>query len=275
MNALEIALPADWHEVVKAGKYGAVQRILHGNYPSEAALRMALLTELTGIDGLTLGKQLGAGNTMQRNAMADAIDDFLAEEIIESCFPALDFLLQEPTLTDNPYPSFIHDGVTYKGPDNKLNNQTGHEWRISHHALFLHGQTQDLKHLYILLAANYHRCTPAGERLPLCEEEMLRDAQHLSTINTDVLYGFLTWYMVNDQWWFNHFEHLFPEEGEGSAAVTATGQEVQHIIFELAENSIGANWDVVNQRTRQDLFYALDRLNDKRIAAEEALEKSK
>lgn len=80
-------------------------------------------------------------------------------------------------------------------------------------------------------------------------------------------------------WWAKNFPELYgsaeEEEPEDPRyprkKKELTGHELRHLITSLAEDKIGADYDVVRARHRQDLVFHLQHLEEKRRAAEAAM----
>lgn len=266
---VELTLPANWSEIIKAGKYAAVARVLNGNYDDEAQQRLAILFALTDMTPVEFGKLLGKSGMILEDLSQLNLDDFFAAEVLQNVFPALDFIFDGTPFYENPLPRFTHKGIEYAGPGTRLHDQSGEEWMISQQAQVLYRQGKDMMHLRLLLAANYHRVAD-GQRTALDENLMLQDAEDFATLSEEILYGIMLWYNHCDNWWYDKFIHLFPQGDDNEAL---DGKEVRNIIFELSGNKIDQSWDVVKKRSRQDLFYTLDRLDQRKEAMKAALRK--
>lgn len=289
MPVIEILLPADWSEIIKSGKYREVIKLLNTPFESEAHARFEMMKLLTGMNGFDLGKQLGAGNSKQRNKVAELISIEDAMEVAEKVFPAMDFIFGNEKFFVNPFPTFKHKGITYQGPDSgRLSDQTGEEWMVSHQQLWLYSQIQDvstsfgsaqddspMKHLRMMVAANYHRVMD-GKRSSFSEAQLDQDAEALKDLPDEIVLGIVMWYNHADAWWADNFAWLFTSEGkQGMPTEEPDGKEIRHLLFDLSGNKIDDAWDVILKRSRQDIIYALDRLEQRREEMEEAAEAAK
>jgi hypothetical protein len=277
MPVIELILPDNMGEIIKAGKYAAMIKLLNTPYPNEAAARFEMLKMLTGMNGYDLGVQLGAGNTKGRKRLAENISDEDAMEIIEQVFPALDFIFGNEKFYINPFPQFEHKGITYAGPSSgRLSDQTGEEWMVSHQQHFLYtataeeGAEPDIQYLRMVVAANYHRVLD-GKRTSFSEETLVEDAEAFKDLPEEIIKGIVVWYNHANAWWAENFEWLFGGE-EKDTAQQADGKEIRHLLFELSGNKLDSAWDVLCKRSRQDIVYALDRLEKRREEMEEAAE---
>ena len=254
---MELKLPANWDEIIAAGKYPAVIKILTTEHPDPEHCKYALFKELTGYDVRLQFDNL----PMQENSMAEL---FLSATLVDEVFPMLDFITRRTPFYKNPLKQFKHECQGYyepkwfTGPEDMLMNQTGEEWSISHHAEHMYKLTGDKSHLINLVAANYH-ITQNGGRSAFNEAQFETDIKTLADLPDNIIYGIYLWYQHADEWWSEKFPHLFAG-GNDSKPVQATGLEVRNIIFELAGNKLDDAWDKVQKRTRQDIIYALDRL---------------
>lgn len=264
MPLIEVALPADMHEIISAGKYPDMIRVLSNTYKNQATARLAMLQALTGFNGFDLGIELGAPRPVDRNRSAESIDEYDAAEITDKLFPELDFIFNNEPFYTNPIKQFTHNGIRYEGPDDKLLNQTGVEWTISHHAQIMYQNTQEEKHLQTIIAANYHEVID-GTRSALDETAM--DKKGFTALPPEIVRGIYIWYLHCEAWWNAKYVKLYLLDDKGSKP--AKGKEVWDLIFELSGCQLGTNYDMVQTRTRQQIYLALDKLEQKRIAAEE------
>lgn len=252
---MEVKLPAGWDEIIASGKYLEVIKILQTAYESPEHCKTALFFCLTGYD---LAGQL---NTvpLEKTSVSELV---FAATLVDDVFPMLEFIVQRTPFFKCPLPVIWHNDKFYKGPEERLMNQTGAEWSISTHAEFMYHSTGDKAHLLHLVAANWHQVVNE-KRSALTEEQEEQAVKELADIQEEVLWGAYLWYQHADFWWTKRFPHLFTGSEEG-ASPKATGMEVHNILFELAGNSLGDSWDKVPKRTRQDIIYALDRLESSR-----------
>lgn len=259
MPVIEFALPANMEEIIAAGKYLPVVEVLNTVYKNQSEARWAMLQTLTGLTGFDLGKQLGAPTPASRTAAAENIDWYDAMEIADNVFPAMDFIFDNEPFLTNPIKQFTHNGILYEGPDDKLLNQTGAEWKISHHAQVLYTKTNDEKHLRTMLAANWHPVV-TGNRCMLCEDAM--EQKQFDTLPVEIVRGFYLWYLHCEKFWNDKFELLYINADTESKP--AKGKEVWDLMFELSGNSLGVNYDIVQTRTRQEVFMGLEKLEKTR-----------
>ena len=253
---MEIKLPANWDEIIKAGKYLPVIKALQQPYNSNEACMYALFKCLTGYTGADAFADVPLDNT----SMAELT---FSAALVDEVFPHLAFITERTPFYINPIPHFTHKLTTYKAPDERLINQTGEEWSISHHAEYMFKQTGNRLHLVTLVAANYHAASQKVGRIAFNEKEFEKACAELADLPDEILHGIYLWYQHADDWWTLQFPQLFAGD-EDSKPVKATGMEVRNIIFELAGNSLGDAWDKLQARNRQDIIYALDRLEARR-----------
>lgn len=276
MPLIELALPDNWNEIIDAGKYMDVIHLLNTPYENESDARWAMLQMLTGVNGFDLGIQLGATTPVSRKKAAEKIDWYDAMEIAENVFPALDFIFSNKRFYKNPVKQFTHNDITYQGPDDKLLNQTGAEWTISHHAQILYSQAPkspegdlNTKYLRTIIAANWHAMNEAGDRGVLNEHTM--DEKGFDTLPEELVKGIYMWYLHCENWWNEKYSKLYEDEGKGKPA---KGTDVWDLMFELSGCSIDARFNEVNTRTRQQIFMALQKLEQNRQRVEEQSSKS-
>jgi hypothetical protein len=239
INDHPYSLPETWEEIIESGQYRQLVEQLH--------IEQVQLLRLSNIFSILTGFDIKALDISERG-----IED-LGLNMVEQVFPRMMFIFdRDVVFTASPIPSFEHEGVTYTGPSDKLNNQTGHQWERSHHLQVQFLQSQDVRTLEKLVYVNY---------LP-----DVRGASSLVPLPDDLVYAIYLWYSKCERWWQLRFAWLFPEEDpeeEGmKKPAPATGMEVRDIIFDLAGNNI-AEWDAVRSRTRADIIYAWDRINYK------------
>ena len=259
---ITILLPANMQEIIASGKYLEVIKLLNKSYKNESDARWEMLKMLCDLDGFEIGKQLGAATPKQRRAIAERISDEDALEIAEQCFPALDFIFNNEPFYANPIPTFEHKGISYQGPDNKLLNQTGAEWTISHHAQVAYHGSKQRKHLCDLIAANYH---PVVDGIRTTFENSKIDTKDFETLPDEIVNGIYIWYLHCENWWGEKYNVLYDDE---VSKKKAKGKEVWDLIFELSGCELGSNYDRVQTRSRQEIFMALSKLEEKRIEAE-------
>lgn len=250
-------------EIIDAGKYSDTIKLLNKPYKNESEARWEMLKMLSGLNGFELGKQLGAGNSKQRAAVAAQISEEDAIEIAEQVFPALDFIFDNEPFFENPIPTFKHKGVTYQGPDKKLLNQSGAEWTVSHHAQVAYHGSKERKHLCDLIAANYQPVIN-GVRSEFEKDKM--DAKGFETLPDEIVNGIYIWYLHCENWWGEKYAQLYG--ADEATNKKAKGKEVWDLMFELSGCELGANYDRVQTRSRQEIFMALTKLEEKRIEAE-------
>lgn len=243
-------LPTSWEEIIASGKYFDVIEHLISETPAEEKLFL-IFKALTGfsVDGLkltALGKEQ------------------LASHLLMEVFQELEYVFDpSQIIITNPLPSFVHNGKTYVGLENKLNNQTGKQWCDSHLMQVQFDKTKDFSNLVALMEINY---STAG-------------VVDFSDVSPIIVWGFFIFYTRADLWWQQRFKCVFSiddmdeedeEEDEPKpkkvkqTQVPATGREVKEILFEMAGNKLDDAWDKVQLRTRQDLFFALSELDRKR-----------
>jgi hypothetical protein len=248
---MDFKLPADWDEIISGDAYQAVIRTLLKEYPDKESAYVAMFKVLTETN---LENDIPLGDSAGQLAVA--------MQIKEEIFPMLDFIFDRKPFYTQPIPSFKHLDNYYKGPEKYLANQTGAEWAISHHAMFLFNKTNNVSYLRTLIAANYHQMAN-GERTDFDEKTFEKDMEAFKGLPDWLLHGFALWYNHADEFWMIKYPDVFESEGEVPAQ-KPDGTEVRKILFELAGNSLGEAWDKVQQRNRQDLMFALDRLEKRR-----------
>ena len=254
---MELAIPANWGEIIEAGQYLDTVKILNTEYASEAAMKMELVKLFSGLNGFDLGKEMKAGNEAQRKKKAEQLDLLIALQLMEDVFPELDFLKEEK-FTENPLPTFELNGIIYAGPDARLLNQTGEEWTISHHANTVYYKTKDEKHLLALIAANYHR-VKNEKRSALNADEMKEDAEAFKALSAEMKLGIYLWYYNCEHWWSKKYTELYGE-GDEKNGKPDKGKEIWELMFTLSGSELGTNYDRVQQRNRQEIFMALEKL---------------
>lgn len=269
---LNLASPANMEEIVKAKLYLPVIEVLNSKYANPEASRMAMLQALGILDGYKIGVLMGAGNKAQRAKVADDTSIVVAAQLVEHVFPMLDFIYNNEPFYDNPLPIIKHKGISYAGPSKRLIDQTAEEWMICHQLQHRYSKSQDISILRELVACIYHPASK-GKRGQYSDAGFEAQREAFKTLPDAVVYGVYLWYTHCDAWWPNKFPHLFSDGEENKGGEPSQGLEVRHIVFELTGNTIGTEWDTVKLRTRQELFYALDRLDQKREEAEANKEK--
>jgi hypothetical protein len=267
-------LHENWNEIIDAGLYNDVIAVLHKAEPLDINKMNMLQVLCPDFNGFTIGKMLGAGSKAERQKLSDFFNDGLASQIIDAVFPILNFMYDGHEFYKNPYPMLKHNGVVYKSPMERLVNQSGWQWEISHHAQVRYIETQDMNALADLVAANF---VPEGEQFS--EEVMDQTKSAFATLSPVVMLGFYLWYCHADHWWAKQFPWLFPsddddEEQSVKQRKPADPMAVRDIIFALADGKADKSWDEVKARSRQDLIYIMDKLEDKRLEAEAAVKNS-
>lgn len=266
------ALPENWGEIIKMGKMVPLVEALLLSEPIEVNKMRVLSLLCDGFNGYAIGKLSGAGNKKERINLSKEIDDFLAAQIIDIVFPCLDFIYSAEHFYEQPFPTIKIDGIEYKALSDKLTNQSGEQWSIAYHAQVLFMKSNNVEHLRAMMAASYlplenNVCLPFSESL----FDKILDA--FKSISIAELQAFYMWYIHADRWWMEKFPWIFPssdddEDISPSDLKNNDGMNIRNIIYELSGGKPNADWDVVKRRSRQDIIYALDRLEDKRIELE-------
>jgi hypothetical protein len=276
---IELDLPANWQEIFEAdskltgaietGYYCRLMRILGTEYKGDGdgTARFEAIKMFTGLTGYKLGVALNLGTRAQRRKAAARPNVYAISQIVGEAFPALDFIFKREPFYENPIPQFTHKGITYQGPQKRLLNQTGHEWSITHYAHVQYHQTGDDKHLCDIIAANYHRVLN-GQRLPLNEHTLATDSAAFATLPDEIKQGIWLWYNNCEDWWNQQYMLLY---GEGDGAGTTQGKAVWDLMFELSGASLGKDFDKVMHRSRQQIYMALDKLEERRQKMEASL----
>lgn len=269
-DTLSFSLPENWAEVIHAGKMiPVVETLLLKEDLARNKLRM-LSVLCPELNGYTIGKLSKAGNSQKRKALADGMSDFLSAQIVDLLFPCLDYIYAAEDFYENPLPKIAVNGVEYIALEEKLINQTGEQWSIAYHAQVLYSQSQDHKHLRSLMAVSYMRIVD-GVSVPFSDSEFTQTLNAFSSLSIAELTAFYMWYLHADRWWMDKFPWLFPQDDETDTAPSSTpndGLNIRNMVYELSGGKPTADWDVVKKRTRQDIIFALDRLEDKRIEME-------
>jgi len=260
---MEIKLPANWTEIIDSGKYLQVIKILQTPAPDVEHVKSALFIALTGYNVSTELNGVPLENTSISELM-------LAATLIDEVFPMLEFITGRVAFYKNPLRVIEHEGKKYIGPDDRLVNQTGEEWSLSHHAEHLYTVTRDKQHIIALLAANWHlgiSINPDNPdaliRTQYSESSHEKAMEAFVSLPDEVLFGAFLWYQHADEWWSKKFPELFGANEEGPA-IKPSGFEVRNIIFELAGNKLDDAWDKLQTRRREDIIYALQRLEARR-----------
>lgn len=238
INDTIYSLPSTWEEIIDCGHYLDVVRELM----PEADISVRNLNIFRKLTGFNMS---GMGITNEGISQ-------LSTALVTDVFPLLDYIYDsELIFTANPLREITIGETIYTGPLDKLRNQTGESWMISYHCQIQYSKAHDLTKLYPLVAQNYG-CTIA----------------EVAALDPAIVYGIYVWYCKCELWWQDMYEWLFPEPDGEKKGKPATGLEIKEMIMELAGNSLGPDWDVVKMRTREDIIWMLDRLEDKRIAAQ-------
>lgn len=271
-NKKSFSLPETWEEIIKMGKMVPLVEALLLTEDINANKMRVLSILCNGFDGYTLGKLSGAGNKKERIDLAKEIDDFLAAQIIDLIFPCLDFIYSAEHFYVQPIPSITINGKEYKSLSDKLVNQSGEQWSIAYHAQVLFMKSNNVEHLRAMMAASYLP-VKKGVALPFSEELFDEILEAFKIVSIAELQAFYMWYIHADRWWMEKFPWIFPDADDEAETTPAElknndGMNIRNIIYELAGGKPNADWDIVKKRTRQDIIYALDRLEDKRIEME-------
>lgn len=268
-DKISLLLPENWSEVIHAGKMIAVVETLLLK-EDIATNKLRMLTVLCpALNGYTMGKLSNAGNSKKRAKLADGMSNFLSAQIIDLLFPCLDYIYSAEQFYEHPLPKITIDGTDYISLENKLINQTGDQWSIAYHAQSMYSQTENEAHLRALMASSYLRLHD-GMAVPFSEQELELTLKAFGSLSSAELQAFYMWYIHADKWWMDKFPWIFPAPDDEDAPSTApnNGLNIRNMVYELSGGKPTADWDVVKKRTRQDIIFALDRLEDKRIEME-------
>lgn len=263
------SLPENWKEVIDAGKMVPVVEALLIAEPIERNKLRVLSILCDGFNGYTLGQAGGAGNKKQRKKLSEKISLQFIQGIVDQVFPVLDFIYTASHFYTNPLPIIKIGNKEFKCCEERLANQTGEQWQIAFHAHTLFAQTNDEKHLRALMACSYVPIVNS-KPIPFSGENFGTTLSEFGSLSPSVLNTFFMWYIHADRWWMEKFPWLFPEgEKEEEAKVSVNdGLSIRNIIYQLAGNRPTSEWDTVKKRTRQEIVYALDRLEEERLELE-------
>ena len=261
-------LPENWDEVIKEKKYPAVIAALYAEYKDEEALQLAVLQALIGWNGFELGKYLGAGNKSQRKDKEALVSIALAMQVKEQLLPAIGYIFNN-LFVQCPIPELKVNGMLFTGPGNRLYNQTGHEMMLTHHSMVNFAVTQKEIHLDMMIAINYHK-TIAGKRMAYDDETIGDMMKIVSKIPNRTKLGIYHWITRCEEWWYRKYEYMYSNEKNE----TASPNDKDHanlwrkILLRLADNKLGNDYDAVLRRTRQDIYFLLDQLEEERLRLE-------
>ena len=264
------SLPENWQEVINAGKMVQLVEALLIAEPIERNKLRVLSILCEGFNGYELGKAAGAGNKKERKKLSDKISLQFVQGIVDQVFPVLDFIYTSAHFYTNPLPIVKIGDKEYKCCEERLVNQTGEQWQIAFHAQTLFSATNDERHLRALMASCF---VPVinGKPIQFSDENFTTTLSEFESLSIAQLNTFLMWYIHADRWWMEKFPWLFPEgeEKEENEPVSENdGLTIRNIIYQLAGNRPTSEWDTVKKRTRQEIVYALDRLEEERLELE-------
>jgi len=239
INDVPFQMPENWQEIISTGKYLDV--IEHIITIEDAPLRLyEIFKTLTGFN-------------VNKIEMTENGRIQLSSELVATILPKLSFIFDEEELfVKNPIPTFTHDGVVYTGPSDRLNNQTGFQWEITHHLQVMYAQTQDSALLEKIVYANY-----TADRKP----------EQYTALPPSLVYGIYLWYGKCEKWWGRQYPWLFPDPDDidiTRPAEPTTGREIKEMLFKLAGSKLNADYDIVRARTRPDILFALDEMEKER-----------
>lgn len=262
----KLKLPESWAEIIQLNKYNQVIACLYKDHATDEAQRIELFTILTGFDGYRLGKILKSATPAERMSKADEINFAFAMELKEKIFPQLDYIFAGPLVC--PYPTLQINNTLLKAPGERIYDQTGHEMMLSHFSMTHYAESAHASHMNMLIAINYHIAID-GKRQKFNEELLDEIYKLIETVDFETKIGIYHWLCKCDEWWYEHYKHLF--DGD-ELTITPTMEEQadtwRKLLLKLADNKMGADYDRVIARTRQDLFFLLDEL-DKEVQKKE------
>jgi hypothetical protein len=261
-------LPENWDEVFASGKYLDVVEVnFTETDPVEA--RKKILFKLLGMDGLAIGAALGAGNSKQRDALSETINEFTAMQIVEECFPVLDFIFTPELFTKNPLPHLVVEWVHLYGPADNMAEQSGAEMEECGWAYAEFIKTKEEYYLDHLIASMYRPRDAEFDR-----KYVPKRAKKIGMLDPIVKRGILLWYQMVEESWKRQYEFLYEQSGEGEPAQQSPEESspidslsISRIVRMLAGTKRGTVEDV-RKMERQEIFFELAELEREREEAE-------
>jgi len=250
------SLPENWEEVIRTGKYMEVVRI---NYTETdvAEAKKQMLFALAGMTPERVAKAMNLATATDRKKKAAELDLYMAVQIVEEVFPALDFIFEPQLFTINPIPFIEHQGRGYYGHTDNLTKQTGAEMEDAGWAYAEYVKSGDEMFLNHLVASLYRQ---SGEKYS--KEGVEKQAKAFATLDPLVKRGVLLWYEMCEQWWKRQYEFLYTGTGEPQDIDSLSNSR---LIRALAGDKRGTV-NAVREMSRDEIFFELSELERQREA---------
>jgi hypothetical protein len=261
-------LPETWLELIELGRYESVMKVITSSTDDDAEnnLLLKLFFASAGIDAMEFCKKHNLATITDRSKFADSADLYFLDQLIDEVLPICTYLLDAyKFFTKNPIPFIKVNGQFLSGPSDYMYDQSGESMVMTHFFMTQYSTTPTDELLCMIIASNYLPRIEDGKRARLNTNTINTTALAIASLSQATKYGIFLFLIKCEQFYRLKYPYLYPED-EVNKKTEPKPMLWREILFNMSGEKLGPSLDNYLQASREEIFFALDQAEEKRMA---------